>query len=413
MKVLIVNKFLYPKGGAETYTLKVGEYLQSRGHEVQYFGMDGKDRTVGNHANAYTSEMDFHGGSVLSKLTYPVKTVYSAETRRKVRKVLDSFQPDVCHLNNFNYQLTPSLIVEIAKWRKETGHPCRIIYTAHDPQLVCPNHMLHNPNTHENCEKCLKGRYVDCIKGKCVHGSTARSVVGAAEAAFWRRQGVYRQIDAIICCSRFLKTKLDTNPVYAQKTIAVHNFVDKVQWRPTEKKDYVLYFGRFSMEKGIDTMLRACKDLPDIPFVFAGSGPLEDRVNGIANVKNIGFQTGAALEKVIREARFSVCPSVVYENCPFSVLESQMYGTPVLGANIGGIPELIQEGKTGEFFEAGNWKELKAKIEKLWNDPALTARYAENCKDIRFDDIDAYYQKLIQIYEGKKDLNTLRGEFGV
>lgn len=413
MKVLIVNKFLYPKGGAETYTLKVGEYLQSRGHEVQYFGMDGKDRTVGNHANAYTSEMDFHGGSMLSKVTYPVKTVYSTETRRKIRKVLDSFQPDVCHLNNFNYQLTPSAIVEIAKWRKETGHPCRIIYTAHDSQLVCPNHMLYNPNTHETCEKCMSGRYVNCIKGKCIHGSRAKSIVGAAEAAFWRRHRAYREIDAIICCSRFLKTKLDTNPVYAQKTIAVHNFVDKVQWRPTEKKDYVLYFGRFSMEKGIDTMLRACKDLPDIPFVFAGSGPLEDRVNGIANVKNIGFQTGAALEKVIREARFSVCPSVVYENCPFSVLESQMYGTPVLGANIGGIPELIQEGKTGEFFEAGNWKELKAKIEKLWNDPALTDRYAENCKDIRFDDIDAYYQKLIQIYEGKKDLNTLRSEFGV
>ena len=413
MKILVINKFLYPKGGAETYTLKVGEYLQTRGHEVEYFGMDSKGRTVGNSVNAYTSEMDFHEGSMLSKITYPVRTVYSAEARSKIRQVLDSFQPDVCHLNNFNYQLTPSIIVEIAKWRKETGHPCRIIYTAHDPQLVCPNHMLHNPNTHENCEKCLHGQYVNCIKGKCIHGSTAKSVVGAAEASFWRRNSAYRELDAIICCSAFLKTKLDTNPVYAEKTIAIHNFVDKVEWRPTEKKDYVLYFGRFSMEKGIETMLRACRALPDIPFVFAGSGPLEEQVNGIENVKNVGFQTGAALETLIREARFSVCPSVVYENCPFSVLESQMYGTPVLGAKIGGIPELIQEGKTGEFFEAGNWEELRAKIEKLWKDAALTARYAENCRDIHFDDIDAYYQKLIQIYEGKRDLNTLRSQYGV
>ena len=140
---------------------------------------------------------------------------------------------------------------------------------------------------------------------------------------------------------------------------------------------------------------------------------LEDQISGIQNVKNVGFQKGAALENLIREARFTVIPSVWFENCPFSVLESLMYGTPVLGAITGGIPELIQEGKTGELFEAGNWEELKTKIEKLWNDPALTARYAENCKDIRFDDIDAYYQKLIQIYEGKKDLNTMRGEFGV
>ena len=409
----MINKFLYPKGGAETYTLKVGDYLQFMGHEVQYFGMDSKGRTVGNAVNAYTSEMDFHEGSMLSKFTYPFRTVYSVETRSKIRKVLDNFQPDVCHLNNFNYQLTPSIIVEIARWRKKTGHPCRIIYTAHDPQLVCPNHMLHNPNTHENCEKCINGQYINCVRGKCIHGSTARSVIGATEAAFWRRRSAYREIDAIICCSRFLKTKLDTNPVYAQKTIAIHNFVDKVQWRPTEKKDYVLYFGRFSMEKGIETMIRACKALPELPFIFAGSGPLEDSVNGIENVKNVGFQTGESLEKLIREARFSVCPSVVYENCPFSVLESQMYGTPVLGANIGGIPELIQEGKTGEFFQAGNWKELKIKIEKLWNNQALTAQYAENCREIQFDDIDAYYQKLIQIYEGKKDLDTLRTQYGV
>jgi len=413
MKILMINKFLYPKGGAETYVLKIGEYLQTHGHEVQYFGMDGKDRTVGNQANAYTSEMDFHGGSMLSKVTYPVKTVYSAETRRKIRKVLDSFQPDVCHLNNFNYQLTPSAIVEIAKWRKETGHPCRIIYTAHDSQLVCPNHMLYNPNTHETCEKCMSGRYVNCIKGKCIHGSRAKSIVGAAEAAFWRRHRAYREIDAIICCSKALKIKLDTNPVFAQKTIAIHNFVDKIQWCPTEKKDYVLYFGRFSVEKGIEALLKACRALPDIPFIFAGSGPLEDQIKGIQNVKNVGFQKGGALERLIREARFTVIPSVWFENCPFSVLESLMYGTPVLGAITGGIPELIQEGKTGELFETGNWEELKTKLEKLWNDPALTARYAENCKDIRFDDIDAYCKKLIRIYEGQKDLNTMRSEFGV
>ena len=413
MKVLVINKFLFPKGGAETYTLKVGDYLQARGHEVQYFGMDAKGRTVGNAVNAYTREMDFHEGSMLSKFSYPVRTVYSVEARKKIRQVLHQFQPDVCHLNNFNYQLTPSMIVEIAKWRKETGHPCRIIYTAHDYQWVCPNHMLHNLNTHENCEKCLSRRYFDCVKGKCIHGSTAKSIVGAAEAYFWKHRSAYKEVDAIICCSRFLKTKMDTNPVFASKTIAIHNFVDQVERRHTEKKNYVLYFGRFSMEKGIDTLIKACRALPDVSFVFAGSGPLEDQVNGIPNVKNVGFQTGAALEKLIREARFSVIPSVWYENCPFSVLESEMYSTPVLGANIGGIPELIEDGKTGELFEAGNWEELKTKIEKLWNDPALTERYAENCLHIQFDDVEAYYQKLIQVYEGKKDMDTMRREFGV
>ena len=156
------------------------------GHVVQYFGMEHKGRCVGNRVNAYTSDMDFHGGSKLSKLTYPIKTIYSKEARVQLRKVLDDFQPDVCHLNNFNYQLTPSIILEIVKWRKETGRDCKIIFTAHDYQLVCPNHMLNNPNTHQNCEKCLGGHFVNCMKGKCIHASTAKSAIGMMEAEFWK-----------------------------------------------------------------------------------------------------------------------------------------------------------------------------------------------------------------------------------
>lgn len=135
----------------------------------------------------------------------------------------------------------------------------------------------------------------------------------------------------------------------------------------------------------IGTLIKVCKELPDVQFIFAGTGPLEETVNGIKNIKNVGFQKGEALEKLIREARFSIYPSEWYENCPFSVMESQMYGTPVLGANIGGIPELIQVGKTGELFESGNAEDLKKKIEKLWGDKKLCAEYSANCKDISFD----------------------------
>lgn len=178
MRILMINKFLYPNGGSETYIFKLGEALEQHGHEVQYFGMEHEGRCVGNRINAYTSDMDFHGGSKLSKLTYPIKTIYSKEARVQLRKVLDDFKPDVCHLNNFNYQLTPSIILEIVKWRKETVRDCKIVFTAHDYQLVCPNHMLNNPNIHQNCEKCLGGHFVNCMKGKCIHGSTAKSAIG-------------------------------------------------------------------------------------------------------------------------------------------------------------------------------------------------------------------------------------------
>lgn len=401
MKVLMINKFLHPNGGSETYIFKLGAQLERIGHEVQYFGMDHPDRCVGNRVQAYTSNMDFHGGSKLKKLTYPLRTIYSAEARRKIRLVLEDFKPDVCHLNNFNYQLTPSVLLEIEAWKKKTGHPCRVIFTAHDYNLICPNHMMRIPSSQLNCEKCLDGNYFHCTANRCIHGSLAKSAVGTAEAFFWHLNGVYKSIDTVICCSEFLKSRFDRNPIFASKTVAIHNFVDEVEATDTIKQDYVLYFGRFSQEKGVKTLLKVCRALPDIPFVFAGTGPLEEEVNGVPNVRNAGFQTGKALEKLIREAAFSVYPSEWYENCPFTVMESQQYGTPVLGADIGGIPELICPGVTGELFESGNADQLRKAVERIWNDRALTEKYAGGCADMRFDTAAEYCEKLMAIYRPK------------
>ena len=191
---------------------------------------------------------------------------------------------------------------------------------------------------------------------------------------------------------------MDSNPLFAKKTVAMHNFIDKVEWKDVEKKEYVLYFGRFSTEKGIATLIQACKELPEVQFIFAGTGPLEKEIEGIENIQNVGFQKGEALERLIREAQFSIYPSEWYENCPFSVMESQMYGTPVLGARIGGIPELIKEGMTGELFTSGDKDALKEKIYQMWNDRNRLETYTMNCKNISFDTIDEYYEKLMKLY---------------
>lgn len=118
----------------------------------------------------------------------------------------------------------------------------------------------------------------------------------------------------------------------------------------------------------------------------------------VPNIRNVGFQRGSDLEKLIREARFTVYPSEWYENCPFSVMESQLYGTPVLGANIGGIPELIRVGQTGDLFESGNIAQLKQKIETMWVDKALMDAWSRNCKALDFHTIDQYVEKLWLVY---------------
>lgn len=434
MKILMINKFLHPNGGSETYIFRLGETLTKHGHEVQYFGMEHEGRCVGNAVNSYTADMDFHGGSILSKLTYPIKTIYSSEARKKIRDVLDDFKPDVCHLNNFNYQLTPSIILEIRKWSRQTGNACRMVYTAHDYQLVCPNHMMNNPCTHNNCEACLGGHYTNCIKGRCIHGSLAKSVIGCIEAYYWKLRKVYKNIDTIICCSEFLKTKMDTSEVLRGRTIALHNFVEAehensdkehsnscgiIQYNQyvsseikqennrgdmfgsTKIDPYCIYFGRFSEEKGIQTLINVCKKLPQVRFVFAGTGPLEDKLNGIANIENVGFKTGSELVELIKNARFSIYPSEWYENCPFSVMESQIYGTPVIAANIGGIPELVEDGRTGLIFTSGDERKLLDCIVKMWNDEEKVQEMSENCAGVKFDSLEEYYTKIVRIYGGE------------
>lgn len=398
MKILMVNKFLYPNGGSETYMFILGAYLEKMGHEVEYFGMKDERNIVGNKTDSYTTNMDFHTGK-LEKLLYPFKIIYSLEARKKIRSVLAVFQPQVVHLNNFNFQLTPSIIYEIRKYERQRRQKVQIVYTAHDYQLVCPNHMMHIPRISENCEKCIHGDFVNCMKEKCIHGSTLKSFMGMMEGYLYKILGTYKYIDTIICPSRFLETRINVNPLFKNKTVILHNFVEEVSYKDVEKDDYILYFGRFSSEKGIKTLIKVCKALPEIPFLFAGAGPLEEELNEVGNIKNVGFQTGENLENLIRKAKFSIYPSEWYENCPFSVMESQLYSTPVLGADIGGIPELIEVGITGELFKSGDFNNLKMKIEFLWNNTQVTSKYAENCKYITFDNINIYCSKLLRIYK--------------
>lgn len=398
MKVLIVNKFLYPNGGSETYIFEIGKQLQKMGHEVEYFGMEHEGRIVGNHAQSYTSNMDFHTGK-LQKLLYPFKIIYSIEARKKIRVVLDDFKPDVVHLNNFSYQLTPSILYEIRKFERKYKHSIKIVYTAHDPQLVCPNHMLINGKTKSGCDLCLSGSFNACAKDNCVHDSKVKSILGAIESRLYRSLHAYKKIDTVICPSEFMKRKLDCNPDLQGKTVVLRNFISVANLiNTTSDKPYVLYFGRYSQEKGIKTLMETVKELPEIPFVFAGSGPFEKEVNEISNIDNKGFLTGEKLSSVIANASFSLITSECYENCPFSVMESQMLGTPVIGSDIGGIPELIHEGIDGELFESGNKEQLKEKILQLWNDSEKIDIYSKNCLKITYFSIEEYCTSLINLY---------------
>lgn len=391
MRILFINKFLYPRGGAETYMLDLARELTARGHEVQFFGMYDEKNTVGNQAGAYAKAVDFHTSGP-EKLLYPFSILYSRDAKAKVLRVIDDFKPEIAHLHNINFQLTPSII--------DTLHERRIpmVMTAHDFQLVCPNHMLYVPGSGELCSACVEHLSTKCIREKCIHHSALRSAIGYLEAKIYRARDTYDYIDRIICPSRFMKETLDRQDRFASKTVFLRNYSKEYPVRKTSKKDYVLYFGRLSEEKGIANLITAMKALPDIPFVVAGDGPMHDALDGIRNVRYVGYKTGEDLEKLVREAKFTVCPSIWYENCPLSVIESQKMGTPCLAVGIGGAAELvgpeycIPDTTAASLIKA--IKELYGSSEKL---AEMTASLAERV--LAYPTLEEYAQEMESMYD--------------
>lgn len=400
MRILMVNKFLYPKGGAETYFLKIGKYFESIGHQVEYFGMFDKKNTVGNSANEYTTNFDFHT-SKLKKVTYPFKIIYSKEAKNKIKKVIKKFKPDIIHMNNINFQLTPS-IIDAAY---EMNIP--VVQTVHDYQMICPNHLLFNPNTNQICEKCIYGDKSNCIKGNCIHGSKIKSIIGTIEGILYTKRDNYKNVDRYICPSFFLENKLieANSNVYKGKTIAIHNFIDLKDKINVNKEEYVLYFGRIAEEKGFKTFIETCKKLPNIKFKVAGTGPLSELCDEVKNVEFVGFKIGKDLEELIAKAQFSVYPSIWYENCPLSILESESLGTPVITAKYGGMMELVENNITGLLIDEINVENLKNAIESLYNDRNKIQEMSKNCIDKRENMItlENYCNEIMKIYQSVID----------
>lgn len=392
MKILMINKFLYPRGGAETYMFKVGEQLTKMGHEVQYFGMQDERNIVGNNLGIYTDNVDFHEKR-LSAITYPFKIIYSKENRKKLGKVLDNFKPDIVHLNNVNFQLTPTIIDEIYE------HHIPMVQTVHDLQMLCPNHLMFQD--FKVCEKCKNGNYMECIKNKCIHNSVPKSLIGAIESYVYHMGNTYSKVDYYICPSRFIEEKLhEYSDIYKDKTEFIQNFIELPNLHNLKKKPYVLYFGRFYEEKGIRILLDAINKCTDIHFVFVGDGPLKPLIEK-SKVKYLGFKTGQELNQLIEEAAISIYPSIWYENCPLSILESEALGTPIIASNLGGIPELVEDGKTGRIVKDMTADHLANVIHETMANQTLLNTMHENCLKRRetLISIKDYCERLECIYD--------------
>lgn len=377
--------------------LYLAEYLKKNGHEVEFFGMYDEKNTVGNLAGKYTQNMDFHSKGI-GRFLYPFKIIYSFEAKKKIIQVIDSFKPDIVHMNNINFQLTPSIIYGI----KKRGIP--VVQTVHDYQMICPNHLLYNFDKNTPCEKCVKGFHINCIKNKCIHGSLVKSILGVIEAKLYSFLRTYKKVDLFICPSKFLENKLlSARGYYEGKTRTIHNFIDKKKFANTERKidNYIVFVGRLSKEKGIENIAGAAKLLPQYNFIVAGSGPDEDILKDIPNIKLAGFLTGDKLTDLMGNAKVLLLPSVCYENCPLSILEAHSMGVPVVTMNSGGMAELVKDGVTGTLVDEPSAEGIATKLKETIENEDYYNSLRENCKNEKDNilGIEKYCDILIEEYE--------------
>ncbi|MBR0092317.1 MAG: glycosyltransferase [Lachnospiraceae bacterium] len=387
---------------------QLGRELERQGNEVQYFGMEHPDRVVGNRIGAYTRTTDYHTHNPLLKLQYLFRTVYSRDARKQLRKVLDDFKPSVIHLNNFNYQLTPSIIIEARRWQRKHGTELKIVYTAHDYQLICPAHTLYIQKKGLVCTKCVGGHYSHCVKESCVHDSFARSLLAAFEGFFWRKMQVYREIDCIIAPSQSTKELLGRDMMIKRNIIVLHNFIDAthtdvmLSYGNVSENNYILYAGRLSVEKGVESLIEAAEELPDVTFVIAGNGSLQKRCKEIANIIYVGFRGKSDLLALMDRAKAVVFPSVWYEVYGLTAAESIKRGIPVVASKIGALPEFVKNEENGLLFRAGDTQELKKAICRLYEDFQLYERLKDGCRRSTFLSVSDYYHSIMGIYGKKK-----------
>ncbi len=401
MRILQVNKFHYLRGGAEKYFLDMAEKLRQDGHEVAVFSMRHPKNLPSPWEKYFVSRISFNESKWRDKLLAPGRIIYSLEAKRKFRKLLDDFRPEVIHIHNIYHQLSPS-ILSVARRRN-----IPVVMHLHDYKLVCPNYQLFVDN--KICYRCRKHRYCQAIKHRCFKGSLVQSALVAIEMFLHHRVWkIYEKaVSLYIAPSAFMKDTVVSFGIPAEKVEVLYNFIDrpKTVVENIENQNYLLYYGRLSPEKGIDVLLESLKSMANAPVLkIVGSGPEMEKLKAMAqslglekSVEFLGPKYGADLEKIILGAKAVIIPSIWAENMPFVLLESLALGKVVIASRTGGLPELITQGESGFLFENGNAQDLAEKISALDNYDLkkIGSAAKEQVADLNLEN---HYEKLLVIY---------------
>jgi len=395
MKVLLINKFHYLKGGAERVYFNTKEVLESRGHQVVCFSMKDEKNLPCDQEIYFVDTVNFENNKHWFKKA--MRFIYYKKSAQNLEQLIKQEKPDIAHLHNVSHHLTYSILKPLLK------HNIPIVQTLHDYQLLSPNYHLFCRG--KICENTKNGNYYKCIFHRCVKNSFFKSILGAFELYFYKYLRVEDKINLFISPSKFLKEKFQEFG-FNSKIEVIPNFLNTQNYKPKyEAGDYILFAGRLSPEKGLLNLLKAIKQLPDINLKIVGDGPLKEELQTYTELENInnveftGHQNGQQFQDTIRNSKFVVVPSIWYENYPMTVIEAEAFGKPVLASNIGGLNEQIISRYNGLHFKYHSVPDLTDKITQLYNSTDLE-NYGRNARAEveKTNSEDQYYQKIISAY---------------
>lgn len=352
-KLLSLNSYHYRRGGADAVYFDHAALMESKGWENAFFSMQFPKNFSSPWSDYFVDEIQIgHDYTLLEKIAKASKVVYSFEAQKKLRKLIADYEPDIAHIHNIYHHISPSVLPVLRK----SGVP--VVMTAHDLKIACPNNKMLAADG--ICERCHVGKYYNAVLNRCTHGQVLASTIIAAESYLHRWLRSYeKNVDRIVVPSQFFIRKLVEWGWPEEKFEYIPNFVEAGKFSPQFSPGRsVVFFGRLAVEKGVETLIRASSSAR-VPVQIVGTGPMEAQLKALAQelgapVEFLGYRSGQELFGLVGSSRATVLPSEWYENAPISVLESMALGTPVIGADVGGIPEMVREGETGWLFPSGN-----------------------------------------------------------
>jgi glycosyltransferase involved in cell wall biosynthesis len=400
MRILLINSYHYRKGGADAVYFNTARLLEQNGHEVFFFSTKNNENVPYKFEGYFANNFDYREMSFVKKILAIKSFFYNEDTSAKLLRFINEIKPELIHIHLFMGGLSSSILTVIKK------KDIPVLHSVHDYRLICPAYLFIDGNN-KVCEKCVDGFYLHCIINKCSGNNLSQSSILATDAYF-RKYFVkpINYIDHFIFVSKFIQNKhIEFNSKFEAKASVLYNFNPEINSIvPCHKKgNYFLYFGRISREKGIITLIQAASRA-ELSLKIVGTGPMYDQLKEekSENVEFLGYKTGEELWSLIRNASFIVVPSEWYENNPLTIVEAYSFGKPVIGARIGGIPEIVEENITGYLFDPGNISALVNIL--LQADRLSSGEYQNMSKHARLFaeynfNPENHYKELIGIYK--------------